>query len=216
MKISLVLFMFSLAICAHATHKCVWVRGILRCNKDPSKHFNVEVRVYDKDGISLFQMIDPDDLMGVSFTEQDGSFQLDGCGDDFNWFPGVENIPEPYIQIRHFCNSERGETIELPVFDTFVPETHDIGIMELDTEEPKPIDVNKKDMKEEVVHTSDDSKEIFIAKPQGKEFVDQVRNPKFNTEVVKTLDQDEDGINDTKKRVSITHPDGGAGSLEDA
>jgi hypothetical protein len=47
-----------------AAHKCVWVRGVLRCNKNPTKHFNVEVRVWDKDGVSIFQAIDPDDLMG--------------------------------------------------------------------------------------------------------------------------------------------------------
>ncbi|KAE9556243.1 hypothetical protein FO519_000582 [Halicephalobus sp. NKZ332] len=192
-------------IAVEATHKCVWVRGILRCNKDPSKNFNIEVRVYDRDGISLFQMFDPDDLMGVSFTEQDGNFQLDGCGDDFNWFPGVENPPEPYIQIHHFCNSDRGETIKLPMFETFVPDTHDIGILELDKEEPKPIDVNKKSGEVQIVHTADGD-ELSIG-PHGNEFVDQVHNPKFNAGVVKTLDQDEDS-SETKKRVMITHPDG--------
>lgn len=52
---------------AEAAHKCVWVRGAVRCNKNPAKQVNVEVRVYDRDGVSLFQMIDPDDLMGYSF-----------------------------------------------------------------------------------------------------------------------------------------------------
>lgn len=82
---------------------------------------NVEVRAYDKDGIGVLQMIDPDDLMGVTFTEADGSFKLDGCGDDFNWLPGVPNLPDPYITIKHYCNSEKGETIRLPEFDVFVP-----------------------------------------------------------------------------------------------
>ena len=31
-----------------ATHKCVWVTGILRCNKNEKNHMNVEVRAYDK------------------------------------------------------------------------------------------------------------------------------------------------------------------------
>jgi hypothetical protein len=115
-----------------ATHKCVWVRGVVRCNKNSAKQTNVEVRVYDRDGVSLFQMFDPDDLMGVSFTDEDGTFQLDGCGDDFDWFPGVQNLPEPFLQIRHYCNSDKGETIELPEFNTFVPDTYDIGVIELD------------------------------------------------------------------------------------
>lgn len=63
MKLSLVVLLVTIAA-VEATHKCVWVRGIMRCNKDPSKHFNVEIRVYDQDGFSIFQMIDPDDLMG--------------------------------------------------------------------------------------------------------------------------------------------------------
>uniref|UniRef100_A0A914EDM2 Uncharacterized protein n=1 Tax=Acrobeloides nanus TaxID=290746 RepID=A0A914EDM2_9BILA len=76
--------------------------------------------------------IDPDDLMGASFTDEDGTFALDGCGDDFDWIPGMENKPEPYVQILHYCNNDRGETIQMPIFKTFVPQTHDIGIMELD------------------------------------------------------------------------------------
>ena len=117
---------------AEAAHKCVWVRGAVRCNKNPAKQVNVEVRVYDRDGVSLFQMIDPDDLMGVSFTDEDGTFQLDGCGDDFDWFPGISNPPEPYVQIRHYCNSDKGETIQLPEFRTFVPDSYDLGVIELD------------------------------------------------------------------------------------
>lgn len=36
------------ALYVEATHKCVWVTGILRCNKNEKNHMNVEVRVYDK------------------------------------------------------------------------------------------------------------------------------------------------------------------------
>uniref|UniRef100_A0A914Z0D7 Uncharacterized protein n=1 Tax=Panagrolaimus superbus TaxID=310955 RepID=A0A914Z0D7_9BILA len=202
-----VFLLVSFAFVADATHKCVWVRGILRCNKDQSKHYNVEVRVYDRDGISILQLIDPDDLMGVTFTEENGSFQLDGCGNDFNFIPGVENLPEPYIQIRHSCNGDKEETIELPIFDTFVPETHDIGILELDTETPKAIDVNKK--QEVIVHETEDSGEVVIS-PHGREFVEQTINPKFSRPEV-TLPQDHeektDEDNKTKSKVMITHPD---------
>lgn len=50
---------------AYAEHKCVWVHGTVHCHKDPSKNLNVEVRVYDRDGISFIKIIDPDDLMGL-------------------------------------------------------------------------------------------------------------------------------------------------------
>ncbi|KAL7073004.1 hypothetical protein ACQ4LE_008091 [Meloidogyne hapla] len=117
-----------------AKEKCVWVRGAILCQKDPSKQFNVEIRVYDRDGYSILKAIDPDDLMGITFTEPDGSFQLDGCGKDFDWIPGVvPNLPDPYIQIRHYCNSAKGETLVLPEFNTFVPNTHDVGIIVLDS-----------------------------------------------------------------------------------
>lgn len=144
----------------------------------------------------------------VTFTEENGSFQLDGCGDDFDFLPGVENIPEPYIQIRHTCNGDKEETIELPVFDTFVPQTHDIGIIELDSQSPKPIDFGKKNGV--VVHETEDSGEVVIG-PHGKEFVEQTLNPKFVRPEV-TLPQDkedekEEMDNNTKSKIMITHPD---------
>lgn len=49
-----------------AGHKCVWVHGTVRCHKNPSRNLNVEIRVYDKDGISIAKLIDPDDLMGYA------------------------------------------------------------------------------------------------------------------------------------------------------
>lgn len=60
-------------------------------------------------------------------------FQLDGCGDDFDWVPGIPNDPEPYVQILHYCNSEKGDIITLPEFRVFVPQTYELGIIELDT-----------------------------------------------------------------------------------
>jgi hypothetical protein len=45
---------------------------------------------------------------------------LDGCGDDFNWLPGVPNLPDPFIRVYHYCNSAKGETLDLPEFDVFV------------------------------------------------------------------------------------------------
>ncbi|VDN03764.1 unnamed protein product [Thelazia callipaeda] len=126
-----------LAQFADAGHKCVWVHGKVDCHKDPSKNLNVEVRVYDRDGLSLAKIIDPDDLMGVTFTSEDGSFQLDGCGEDIDWIPGIPNNPEPYLQILHYCNNKLGEVIRLPQFRTFVPNTYEVGVINLD----RPIQV---------------------------------------------------------------------------
>ena len=53
----------------------------------------------DRDGYGPLTMLDPDDLMGVTFTNDDGRFQLDGCGDDFDWIPGIKNSIEPYIKV---------------------------------------------------------------------------------------------------------------------
>ncbi|KAI6212059.1 hypothetical protein M3Y96_00500100 [Aphelenchoides besseyi] len=137
---SLLLFVMCLSFLHQtiATHKCVWVTGVLRCNRNEKNHMNVEVRVYDKDGFSIFQAIDPDDQMGVTFTDSDGKFHLDGCGDDFNWLPGVPNLPDPYVTIKHYCNSPKGETIKFPEFDTFAPNSHDLGIIVLDDQHSLP------------------------------------------------------------------------------
>lgn len=65
----------------------------------------------------------------VTFSNEEGRFSLDGCADDFDWLPGVPNVPEPYIKIRHYCNKEQGETIELPEFNvsTVVREGSTVG-----------------------------------------------------------------------------------------
>lgn len=54
----------ALIMSANASQNCVQVHGGVKCKKDPAKHANVEIRVYDRDGVSLFKLIDPDDLMG--------------------------------------------------------------------------------------------------------------------------------------------------------
>lgn len=72
-------------------------------------------------------------MFRVTFTNEDGSFQLDGCGEDIDWIPGIANNPEPYLQILHYCNSELGEIIRLPPFRTFVPKTYEVGTVDLDS-----------------------------------------------------------------------------------
>ncbi|PAV91754.1 hypothetical protein WR25_09257 [Diploscapter pachys] len=122
-----------------AGRDCVWILGKVECEKDPSKNLNVEIRVLDRDGYGPLTLVDPDDLMGVTFTNDDGRFQLDGCGDDFDWVPGIKNSIEPYIKVRHYCNKEEGEEWTLPEFSKFVPDTYDVGTIKLDSEEEKKL-----------------------------------------------------------------------------
>lgn len=45
---------------------------------------------------------------------------------------GFPNDPDPYVKILHFCNNPEGEEIELPIFRTFLPDRHDVGLLPLD------------------------------------------------------------------------------------
>uniref|UniRef100_A0A914LES2 Uncharacterized protein n=1 Tax=Meloidogyne incognita TaxID=6306 RepID=A0A914LES2_MELIC len=44
-------------------------------------------------------------------NDEDGIFNLDGCGQDHDWLPGVINRPEFYLRVRHRCNNRRNSTI---------------------------------------------------------------------------------------------------------
>jgi hypothetical protein len=112
---------------------CVWAKGQVRCERDPLKHARVEVRLYDNDGLffSLFKWADPDDHMGSTYTDNDGKFTLEGCGTDPNWF-GIPNKPDPYIQIRHYCNHPDGEIMDLEEFAVYQPSHYDILLQTLD------------------------------------------------------------------------------------
>lgn len=43
-----------------------------------------------------------DDLMGETKTREDGSFTVEGCGDDLGWW----NQPDPYIQVYSITPSK--------------------------------------------------------------------------------------------------------------
>lgn len=68
-------------------------------------------------------------ILRVTVTEEDGIVRVNGCGSDVNWL-FISNDPDPFIQIKHHCNGLL-ETIELPGFYKFSPESYDFGTIEL-------------------------------------------------------------------------------------
>jgi len=106
--------------------RCVWAFGKVVCKKNATKAANVEIKLMDWDGGTIF---DPDDEMGLTISEDDGSFKVEGCGSDF----GPWNEPDPYIRVYHFCNGgSKVEETETKVNRTFVPERTDFGQIILD------------------------------------------------------------------------------------
>jgi hypothetical protein len=116
-----------------ADSACVNVKGQVRCERDPLKHARVEVRLYDADGLffGLFKALDPDDVMGTTITDSEGRFELFGCGSDPNWLL-LPNKPDPYVQVRHYCNHPDGEMLDLPEFEVYQPNTYNIVLQSLD------------------------------------------------------------------------------------
>lgn len=112
---------------------CVWVTGRLVCHQDPAKAAFAEVRVYDADGLfwPIPSFLDPDDFMESTHSEHNGSFKVSGCGEDPNWFL-IPNRPDPYLRIIHYCGSVDGLILELEEFDTYTPNWHHAGVIELD------------------------------------------------------------------------------------
>lgn len=55
-------------------------------------------------GKIIFDRFDPDDKMGFTVVDNvDGYFNVEGCGDDFDWIPGIKNRPEVSIgHLLHF------------------------------------------------------------------------------------------------------------------
>lgn len=64
--------LFWLSGLSEATDKCVWAVGNLTCAKNSSRVGNVEIRLIDWDGGTIF---DPDDDMGFSLSNEDGTFR---------------------------------------------------------------------------------------------------------------------------------------------
>lgn len=135
-----------------ATEKCVWISGFVHCKHDPDKQVGIQISLIDRDGHGVFQQIDKDDLMSWVFTclyllfvlfyrifrvtvsDEGGAFHLSGCAKDINWLFFHNNHPDPYLKIKHSCNRYQTTTFSIKIPKVFVPETYDIGMIDLDTE----------------------------------------------------------------------------------
>uniref|UniRef100_A0A1I7YDW4 Transthyretin-like family protein n=1 Tax=Steinernema glaseri TaxID=37863 RepID=A0A1I7YDW4_9BILA len=116
-----------------AKTECVWATGRVMCQKDQSLVVDSLVELFDADGpqnIHVLDILDKDDKIGFSFVaKEDGLFDVEGCADDFDWFPGFKNLPEIYIRVFHRCNNPNGEYKYIyPTFRVFVPKTYDYHI----------------------------------------------------------------------------------------
>ncbi|KAK0404925.1 hypothetical protein QR680_017703 [Steinernema hermaphroditum] len=82
-----------------ANTRCYKIVGNVTCSLKP---FNrpVEIQLIDEDGLPW----ETDDLMGRTWATRDGSFKIEGCGNDF----GQWNDPDPYLKFIHTCTKNHG------------------------------------------------------------------------------------------------------------
>uniref|UniRef100_A0A1I7YQI8 Transthyretin-like protein 52 n=1 Tax=Steinernema glaseri TaxID=37863 RepID=A0A1I7YQI8_9BILA len=91
----LVLFLVALAsVGTSANTRCYKVIGNVTCSTKPLDG-RVEIQLFDSDGLPW----ESDDLMGRTWANKDGTFQVEGCGNDF----GPYNDPDPYLKFTHTC-----------------------------------------------------------------------------------------------------------------
>jgi len=135
-----------------AREKCVLVRGSVTCGVALFHQFEAHVELYDRDGFPLLgDWANPDDFMGNTTVEVDGTFMVSGCAEDPNWV-WIDNVPEPYLRIVHNCLDshdyvdeygresprplvmphEKHEIIKFQPFSTFQPEVYYVGQIDLD------------------------------------------------------------------------------------
>ncbi|GMT33170.1 hypothetical protein PFISCL1PPCAC_24467, partial [Pristionchus fissidentatus] len=114
--------------------ECFRVHGTVECPTDLHRIEFVRVLLFDRD-VLPWEM---DDLMGETKTGEDGTFTVEGCGDDLGWW----NQPDPYIQIDHRC-PEGGHNVAITMRHTmqwlprtFLPE-------EITIEEPIRLDLSQ-------------------------------------------------------------------------
>lgn len=81
----------------------------------------------------------------MTVTDENGVFHLSGCAKDINWVGFIhKNHPDPYLLVKHNCNSNHISKFKVQMPKVFVPESYDAGLIDLDNErqilDPNDID----------------------------------------------------------------------------
>ncbi|CDW57538.1 DUF290 domain containing protein [Trichuris trichiura] len=105
---------------ALARTRCVKATGKLICRSNKTAATDVEVRLMDDDGF-----MNPDDQMGWTTSNEDGSFTVEGCGYD------LFSDPDPYLKIWHACGGSYRH-LKTPIQMIFQPHLNDFGNILLD------------------------------------------------------------------------------------
>jgi len=106
---------------AEAGTRCFSVKGKLVCQRNSTRHADTEIYLMDDDG-----PLNPDDTMGWTTTDLDGTFKIEGCGYDFL------SDPDPYLKILNTCNSDKVIKTRVDLPYKFAPEIIDAGEIHLD------------------------------------------------------------------------------------
>ncbi|KAL1244333.1 Transthyretin-like protein [Trichinella spiralis] len=103
--------------------RCVKAIGKLICKANATHAVDVEIELFDDDGF-----LNPDDQMGWTTSNDDGTFHVEGCGYDFL------SDPDPYLKIWHACGGGSHRYYRTPIQMIFQPEVNDFGEIVLDQE----------------------------------------------------------------------------------
>ncbi|PAV63792.1 hypothetical protein WR25_26303 [Diploscapter pachys] len=99
------------------------VVGKLKCPE--SSHFEkaVKIELLDEDSLPL----EVNDMMGRTWSTENGSFVISGCGSD----AGPLNTPDPFLKIYHVCPKGKSP-LEVNLVPLFLPNIVNIGTIYLD------------------------------------------------------------------------------------
>ncbi|CAK5088729.1 unnamed protein product [Meloidogyne enterolobii] len=88
----------------YSNTECVQVIGRLLCK-------NGQKLVIGSD-VELLELDSPLNVTWVKVNNEDGIFNIDGCGQDRDWLPWAINRPEFYLRVRHRCNTMNNTLVE--------------------------------------------------------------------------------------------------------
>ncbi|PIO56742.1 Transthyretin-like family protein [Teladorsagia circumcincta] len=112
--------------------ECILAVGKLICNRNQTRVVGAVVEIWEKDGPRHIKFLDnllPDQKAGSTIVvNTDGVFKAAGCGWDYDWVGAIHlNRPEFYLYIKHRCNFDEVEAIEMypPDMKVFAPKIMD-------------------------------------------------------------------------------------------